>query len=89
MTDLDVLVLVVWGGGLFNVGFLAGWFACRRILRRSGEASEVAPTARRPGSTLAPGLLMSANEAVRTDGKDPPGFGQLLREESAVRERAE
>lgn len=30
MTDLDVLAFVIWGGGLFNVGFLAGWFACRR-----------------------------------------------------------
>lgn len=39
MTDLDVLAFVVWGGGLFNVGFLAGWFACWRRLRQSnGEA---------------------------------------------------
>jgi hypothetical protein len=35
MTDLDVLAFVIWGGGLFNVGFLAGWFAGRRRLRQS------------------------------------------------------
>ena len=39
MTDLDVLAFVVWGGGLFNVGFLAGWFAGRRRLRQSDVAS--------------------------------------------------
>jgi hypothetical protein len=38
MTDLDMLAVIVWGGGLFNVGFLAGWFASRRVLRRPGDA---------------------------------------------------
>jgi hypothetical protein len=48
MTDPDVLAFVVWGGALFNVGFLAGWFACRRVLRRSSAAKEFTQDVRGP-----------------------------------------
>jgi hypothetical protein len=34
MSRFEILAFVVWGGGLFNVGFIAGWYARRRILRR-------------------------------------------------------
>jgi hypothetical protein len=53
MSNLDVLAFVVWGGGLFNVGFLAGWFAGRRRLRQSdGEAKRFALQGREPVSVL-------------------------------------
>jgi hypothetical protein len=48
MTDPDLLALVVWGGGLFNVGFLAGWFACRRVLRQPSAAKGFAQDVRGP-----------------------------------------
>jgi hypothetical protein len=89
MTDLDVLAFVIWGGGLFNVGFLAGWFACRRVLRQSSAAKGFAQEARGPRSALVPKVLVSRSEALQTDGEEPPAFAQVLTEKPAVREGAE
>jgi hypothetical protein len=85
MTDLEVLAFVVWGGGLFNVGFLAGWFACRRVLRQSSAAKGFAQDVRGPRSASAPKLFVSGSEALKTDGEDP-AFAQLLTEKPTVRE---
>jgi len=90
MTNLDVLAFVVWGGGLFNVGFLAGWFAGRRRLRQSdGEAKRSALQAREPASALrVTGKqlpLPVGSDPVQT-GEEPPVFAHLLTQKSAVRE---
>jgi hypothetical protein len=89
MTNLDVLAFVVWDGGLFNVGFLAGWFACRRALRQSIEAKGLAQDDGEPRSALLSKLSVSEGEAPQTDRQEPPAFAQLSTEKRAVREGAE
>jgi hypothetical protein len=94
MTDLDVLAFVVWGGGLFNVGFLAGWFAGRRRLRQAeGVAKGLALQGSEPVSARVPSALVSGSGGrlplgsgpVQT-GEESPAFAHLLTQKSAVRE---
>jgi hypothetical protein len=78
MSNLDVLAFVLWGGGLFNVGFLAGWFAGRRRLRQSdGEAKTFALQGREPVSALrvAGGDLRSM--PAQTEGEELPAFREV------------
>jgi hypothetical protein len=60
MSSLDVLAFVVWGGGLFNVGFIAGWCAGRRMLRQSDHRvkGSALPSAE-PVPAEGPDLFMS------------------------------
>src|SRR5919106_167320 len=85
MTNLDVLAFVVWGGGLFNVGFLAGWFAGRRRLRQSDDETkrfalqdrELVSALRVAGSDL-------RGMPARTEGEELPVCARPLTQKSAV-----
>ena len=73
MTNLDVLAFVVWGGGLFNVGFLAGWFAGRRRLRQSDDETKRFALQDRElvaGSDL-------RGKPAQTEGEELPAFREV------------
>jgi hypothetical protein len=75
MSNLDVLAFVVWGGGLFNVGFLAGWFAGRRRLRQSdGEAKRFALQGREPVSVLRVAEKRPEGKPTQTEREELPAF---------------
>jgi hypothetical protein len=94
MTDLDVLTFVVWGGGLFNVGFLAGWFAGRRRLRQSDskakrfalQESRDTVSALRVAESGCPSSLRG--KPAPTEGEEAPAFAHPSTQKSAVREVA-
>jgi hypothetical protein len=78
MTDLDVLAFVIWGGGLFNVGFFAGWFAGRRRLRQSDcEAKRFALQAREPVSVLHVAGSDLRGKPAQTEGEELPAFREV------------
>jgi hypothetical protein len=78
MTDLDVLALVIWGGGLFNVGFFAGWFAGRRRLRElEGEAKSFALEGGEPVSALRVARSDLRGKPAQTEGEELPPFREV------------
>jgi hypothetical protein len=93
MTDLDVLTFVVWGGGLFNVGFLAGWFAGRRRLPQSDDEPKRdalqgrdTVSALRVAQSGCPSSLRG--KPAPTEGEEAPAFAHPSTQKSAVREVA-
>jgi hypothetical protein len=64
MSSLNMISFIVWGGVLFNVGFIAGWCAGRRMLRRRDVEMKEAAL---PSPTPAPlaGLIYSCQAAFR------------------------
>jgi hypothetical protein len=78
MSNLDVLAFVLWGGGLFNVGFLAGWFAGRRRLRQSdGEANRFALKGGGTLSALRVAGSDSRGKPTQTEREELPGFREV------------
>jgi hypothetical protein len=78
MSNLDVLAFVIWGGGLFNVGFLAGWFAGRRRLWQSdGEAKSFALQDGDPVSALRVAGIDLRGKPAQTEGEELPAFREV------------
>jgi hypothetical protein len=72
MTDFDVLAFVIWGGGLFNVGFLAGWFACRRRLWQLDREPERSALKGTPLIFIEPDPDLGSSKWSERSQHDPP-----------------
>ena len=58
MSRFEIIASVVWGGGLFNVGFIVGWYAHRRMLRRRDVAVKGSLRSKKPAPAAGPDLVV-------------------------------